>query len=259
MPSPRKSLGPAWKTPGIGDRMIRAAICLGVGLLAAAPADACRLALVLAMDVSNSVDATEDALQRQGLATALIAPQVEAAFFASDQPVALAVYEWSGRYHQRLMQDWVMIDSPETLRAVSARIASTPRFYYEFPTALGFALGYASDLLARAPVCDAQTIDVSGDGLNNDGFEPREAIAAFGLDDVTINGLVIEVPEEALLREGRISLLDYYERDVIQGPAAFVEVADGFEDFARAMEVKLIRELGVLMLGQATAPGRAVR
>jgi len=250
----RKSPGPAWTIQGIGDPMIRGAICVGAGLFIASPVDACRLALLLAMDVSNSVDMNEDALQRQGLATALIAPKVEAAFFASDAPVALAIYEWSGRYHQSLLHDWVLIDSPRTLREVSARIARSPREYFEFPTALGFALGYASDLLERAPDCNNQTIDVSGDGLNNDGFGPREAVSTFGLEDVTINGLVIEVPEEAILREGRMGLVEYYESRVIQGPGAFVEIADGFDDFARAMEVKLIRELGVLMLGQGRAP-----
>lgn len=214
-------------------------------------ADACRLALVLAMDVSNSVDADEDALQRSGLATALLAPGVRDAFFASDGPVALSVFEWSGRHHQRMMQDWVMIDSVETLERVALKISTTPRFYYEFPTAIGYALGHAAGVLDSAPPCDAQTIDVSGDGVNNDGFEPQDAYSVFDLDDVTVNGLVINVPENAILLEGRIDLVTYYRQHVIKGPGSFVEIAEGFDDFARAMEVKLIRELGVLMLGKS--------
>lgn len=213
-------------------------------------ADACRLALVLGMDVSNSVDADEDALQRSGLATALLAPEVQDAFFASDAPVAMAVFEWSGRHHQRMIQDWIVIDSVETLRSVAAQIQSTPRFYYEFPTAIGYALGYSAGLLDRAPPCDAQTIDISGDGLNNDGFEPRDAYSAFNLDGVNVNGLVIDVPEDAPLRAGQIDLASYYAQHVIRGPAAFIEIADGFEDFARAMERKLIRELQVMILGR---------
>jgi hypothetical protein len=149
------------------------------------------------------------------------------------------------------MQDWVLIDSQDTLDQVARNIATTPRFYYEFPTAVGYALGYSAGLLETAPMCDAQTIVVSGDGVNNDGFEPRDALAAFNLDGVTINGLVIKVPEDAALREGQIDLTTYYEQHVINGPGAFVEIANGFDDFARAMEVKLIRELGVLMLGGA--------
>jgi len=202
------------------------------------------------MDVSNSVEADEDALQRGGLANALLAPRVQDAFFASDDPVALAVFEWSGRHHQRMMQDWVLIDRPETLQRVANTIATTPRFYYEFPTAIGYALGYSAGLLETAPICDARTIDVSGDGVNNDGFEPSDAYGAFDLEGVTVNGLVIEVPEDAALRAGQIGLADYYTRHVIQGPAAFIEIANGFDDFARAMEIKLIRELGVLMIGQ---------
>ncbi|WP_439141418.1 DUF1194 domain-containing protein [Pseudooctadecabacter sp.] len=229
--------------------MVRPAL-LALGLAVwGQTADACRLALVLGMDVSNSVDADEDALQRQGLATALMAQPVRDAFFASDQPVALTVFEWSGRHHQRMMQDWVLIDSPATLDQVAANIATKPRFYYEFPTAIGYAIGHAVALLDQGPVCDTQTIDISGDGVNNDGFEARDAIAAFGLSDVTVNGLVVEVPEDAILREGRMGLVEYYTRNVIHGPTAFVEIADGFDDFARAMEVKLIRELGVVMIG----------
>lgn len=254
MRCPNRSLGPAWRTPAIGKGAIRAAgLAAGLAVWGQA-ADACRLALVLAMDVSNSVDADEDALQRQGLAAALMAQPVRDAFFASDQPVALTVFEWSGRHHQRMMQDWVLIDSPSTLDQVAANIAGKPRFYYEFPTAIGYALGHAGALLDQGPICDAQTIDISGDGVNNDGFEAADAIAVFGLQDVTVNGLVVEVPEDAILREGRIGLVDYYTRHVIHGPAAFVEVADGFEDFARAMETKLVRELGVVMIG-SVPPG----
>lgn len=234
--------------------MVKTTVLAAGLLLLANSAQACRLALVLAMDVSNSVDADEDALQRNGLATALRAPAVQDAFFTSDVPVALAVFEWSGRHHQRMMQDWVLIDTPETLDTVATNIATTPRFYYEFPTAIGYALGFAAGLLETAPICDAQTIDVSGDGVNNDGFEAREAFVAFDLEGVTVNGLVIEVPEDAALREGQIDLTSYYTQNVIQGPGAFVEIARGFEDFSRAMELKLIRELGVLMLGQHNNP-----
>jgi len=207
------------------------------------------LALVLAMDVSSSVDGTEDALQRRGLASALLAPQVQAAFFASPDPVALAVLEWSGRYNQMILQDWILIESPAILANVSTRIADTPRSHDDYPTALGYALVYAGTLLNNAPNCTFQTIDVSGDGLNNEGFGPREAYGAFPFADVTVNGLVINVPETAASREEPEELLDYYRSEVIRGPAAFVEVANGFEDFARAMEAKLVRELGALVVG----------
>ena len=237
--------------------MIRAASLACALAVWGQAADACRLALVLGMDVSNSVDADEDALQRGGLAAALRAPDVQDAFLASGDPVALAVFEWSGRHHQRMIQDWVLIDSLQTLDAVATNIATRPRFYYEFPTAIGFALGYSAGLLDSAPPCLAQTIDISGDGVNNDGFEPSAAYGAFDLDGVTVNGLVIEVPEDAPLRQGQIDLATYYAQNVIQGPAAFIQIANGFDDFARAMEVKLIRELQVMILGQTHSPIRS--
>jgi hypothetical protein len=226
----------------------------GIATLWSQGAAACRLALVLAMDVSSSVSPQEDALQRSGLSSALMAPQVQAALFATDDPVALAVFEWSGRYNQLILQDWILIDSPTTLAGIANRIAATPRSHDDYPTALGYALGYAATMMRRAPICDFQKIDLSGDGRNNEGFDPRAAYAAFAFDDITVNGLVINVPEDITAREAQDDLVDYYTCEVIRGPSAFVEVADGFEDFARAMEVKLIRELGVLMLGQNTVP-----
>ena len=246
----QRNPGPAWGTSVIGKHLIKTCAATGLTALCAQGAEACRLALVLAMDVSSSVDGAEDALQRRGLASALVTQQVQAAFFASPDPVALAVLEWSGRYNQSILQDWVLIENPTILADVSMRIAETPRSHDDYPTALGYALVYAGTLLRRAPACTFQTIDVSGDGLNNDGFGPREAYSAFPFGDVTVNGLVINVPETAATREEPQELFEYYSGEVIRGPSAFVEVANGFEDFARAMEAKLIRELGALIVGQ---------
>ncbi len=250
MRSRQRNLGPAWRTRVIGKRLIKTCAAAGVTALWGQGAEACRLALVLEMDVSSSVNGVEDALQRRGLASALVAPEVQAAFFASPDPVALAVLEWSGRYNQLILQDWVLIENPVILAEVSARIADTPRSHDDYPTALGYALVFAGTLLRRAPDCTFQTIDVSGDGVNNEGFGPRQAYGAFPFGDATVNGLVIHVPETAASREEPEELLEYYASEVIRGPAAFVEVANGFEDFARAMEAKLIRELGVLIVGK---------
>ncbi|MBT8411837.1 MAG: DUF1194 domain-containing protein [Octadecabacter sp.] len=231
--------------------MLKPALC-AAALIWANTADACRLALVLGMDVSSSVSAEEDVLQRGGLASALVAPEVQAAFFATDDPVALAIFEWSGRYNQEILQDWVMIDSPATLAAVSDRIANSRRSHNDFPTALGYALGYAATLFQQGPLCDHRTIDISGDGVNNEGFGPEEAYGAFPFDAVTVNGLVINAADF----EGEVNLIAYYAQEVIYGPGAFVEIANGFEDFARTMEVKLVRELGVRIFGSAQPSAR---
>jgi len=110
----------------------------------AAFAQDCRLALLLALDVSSSVDAREDQLQRGGMVSALISPSVEAAFFATDLPVALAVYEWSGRYNQEVLLDWVMIDSKAALVRAAEVIAKSKRSHNDFPTAMGYALGFGA-------------------------------------------------------------------------------------------------------------------
>lgn len=225
-------------------------------MASASPAAAidCRLALVLAIDVSSSVDEAEDTLQRKGLAAALIAPDVQAAFFASDLPVALAIYEWSGRQHQIMLDDWRMINTDTDLFDVAAKLARSKRSFSDFPTAMGYALGYGAGVLQDAPNCLHHTLDMAGDGINNEGFRPGAAYAEFPFEGITVNGLVVN----ATGSESEISLLTFYQNEVLHGPGAFLEVAQGFDDYERAMRHKLERELSVKILGSAdrkTPPG----
>jgi hypothetical protein len=90
-------------------------------------------------------------------------------------------------------------------------------------------------MLRRAPPCDRRVIDVSGDGRGNDGFGPQAAYRAFDFAGVTVNGLAIAGAGE--------DVVAYYRTQVAHGPHAFVEVAAGFEDYARAMRRKLLREI----------------
>lgn len=229
---------------------MRASGLCALALVCAQGADAagCRLALALAMDVSSSVDAAEDRLQRGGMVAALTAPEVREAFFAADQPVALAVYEWSGRYNQELLVDWTLIETPGDLLAIAETLAASKRSHNDFPTAMGYALGYGAELLARAPTCLYRTLDVAGDGQNNEGFPPGAAYAEFPFDGVTVNGLVVNGAEY----EAETGLIAYYQAQVIRGPGAFVEIAEGFEDYERAMRRKLERELMPPVIGMAT-------
>ena len=206
---------------------------------AAAVAQDCRLALLLALDVSSSVDAREDRLQRGGLVSALISPQVEAAFFAADQPVALAVYEWSGRYNQEVLLDWVMIRNKAALVQAAEVIAKSKRSHNDFPTAMGYALGYGATMFERAPSCLRKTLDMAGDGQNNEGFGPQAAYREFAFGDVTVNGLVVNAAEF----ESETGLIAHYKSEVLHGPGAFMVIADGFEDYERAITRKLEREL----------------
>ena len=227
---------------------------------AAAP---CRLALILAMDISASVDAGEDRLQRRGLARALASPEVEAAILSSAAPVALAVFEWSGRVQQDLVLPWTLLDGPEAIGAASRRIADSRRSYAEFATGMGPMLRHADALFAEGPDCDARTLDVSGDGVHNDGPDPATVYAAGGLAGVTVNGLAIVIETGQVWDHGRDEgapqgLDTWFRENLIRGPGAFVLRADGFEDFERAMREKLVRETAIRLGGiPALPPHRA--
>ena len=212
---------------------------------AAAAQGLCRMALLLALDVSSSVDAGEDRLQRTGLAAALLSPAVtEALLSRPGAPVALAAYEWSGRYQQKLLLDWRLITAPGALQDAAATIRGSTRSHDEFPTALGYGLGYAAQVFRRAPDCLFRTLDVSGDGINNDGFGPALAYANFPLDGITVNALVIG----GATAEDQ-AVFDYYSDEVIRGPGAFVETAQGYHDYEAAMRRKLERELRSRVIG----------
>ncbi|KQI72019.1 hypothetical protein AN191_07615 [Loktanella sp. 5RATIMAR09] len=224
--------------------MVKSGLLFGL-CMAAAPVEACRLALVLALDVSSSVDADEDRLQRGGLAAALLAPEVQEAFFASRDPVALQIFEWSGKYNQTDLLNWTLIRSPADLLLAAEALTGSTRSVSDMPTAMGYALGYASIKLRSAPPCLFQTIDMAGDGVNNDGFGPSSAYMAYPFDGVTVNGLAVAAADN--------TARDYYLAEVIYGPNAFLEVAYGFADFEDAMRRKLVRELSSQVIGRAQA------
>ena len=200
--------------------------------LAALPEGAwagCRLALMLALDISSSVDTREDALQRQGLAAALLSPRVtDAILSVPGQTVALSVIEWSGRVQQDVLLDWTMLSSRADLLRAAATISSSKRSYDAFATAIGRMLEYADLRFDRAPRCDHRVLDVSGDGVQNDGPWPRDVYARGTLRDVTVNGLAIVVDAPALDHAETGDLEAHYRDEVIHGPGAFVMRADGF-------------------------------
>ncbi len=225
--------------------MIRAAIS-ALFLLGALPAAAqeCRLALLLALDVSSSVDAHEHTLQRDGLTAALQAPEVLEPLLNGPGPVAISVYEWSGRFQQTMIAPWQLIETEADLAPILTALQTVPRVSEEHPTAIGYAIGYAAELFETAPSCLFQTLDIAGDGENNDGFPPHLAYDHFPLYGVTVNGLAIDGSSP--------DILTYYERHVIHGPGSFVEYAATYDDFEQAMRRKLERELRVMTLGLLT-------
>lgn len=229
-----------------------------VAALAAPAGAACRQALALALDVSGSVDGTEYGLQMAGLASALLDPDVQEAVFALPEvPVAIGIFEWSGSAYQSQVLSWTVMETPEDLTAAAERLAGWHRRAAPAETGLGAALTHAVEFLSRAPVCWRRTLDISGDGKNNDWPVPEEVLASGVLGGVTINALVIgslHPQDERVILSGVDDLADYFRDRIIQGPDAFVEVAFEYEDYAEAMRRKLLRELSVAAIGQVPPP-----
>jgi len=226
--------------------------------LATGPAEAaCRIALVLGLDVSASVDAEEYRLQAEGTAAALTSRRVEQSLLEG-APVAVAAFTWSGPEDQALIADWVLIDSRPALYMLAARIASFPRpDATSRRTATGSAMLYARSLLDRAPVCDRQVMDLSTDGTFNSGPAPEEVRHLPEFAATTVNALAVaggQVPDWRDDADPATALAVYLEARVIHGPDAFVEQAENYADFARAMTRKLEREVQGVLLGALT-PG----
>jgi len=219
-----------------------AAGLIGLAALLPGAPKACELALAFALDVSASVDAREYQLQMEGMAAALADDAVAAAILAQPGGVALAAYEWSGRRQHTVIQPWRLVASRAEIDAVAAALADHARVDVEYPTAIGYALGFGHGLMRRAPACRRKVIDLSGDGVGNEGFHPQSAYRAFDFTGITVNGLAIEGSDA--------HVTGYYRSELAHGADAFVEVADGFEDFARAMRRKLLRELQGGMVAQ---------
>ena len=228
--------------------LLRTSLC-ALGLIAAASAPArsdCRLALALAVDISRSIDSQDYIIQTEGLALALEDPEVRRAILAPEGEVFLAVYYWSGRGYQDLVQPWVALDSPEALDRVIWTVRRTPRPLARLATALGDALRYGVELMDDAPACDRRVIDVAGDGQNNEGITVRRTYEREDFSGITVNGLAVG--------EHEADILEYYQTEVIRGPGAFVESAPRQTDYPTAIRRKLLRELQSPMIGAVLAP-----
>ncbi len=235
-----------------------AAILLSAAALPAGAA--CRLALALALDVSGSVDEQEYVLQMNGVATALADGDVQAALFAIPEvPVTLAIYEWSSSSYQRMIVNWRPLFDPSDIDDIRAILLSWRRAPAPEATGLGAALEFGAKLINRSPACWDQTLDISADGKNNDWPIPTRLREEGRLGTMNVNALVVAKEFKSTMDmtpDGVAELTAYFRARIIYGPDAFVEVAQGYEDYATAMSRKLLRELSTLPLGQLPlAPG----
>jgi hypothetical protein len=209
--------------------------------------DAVDVALVLAVDVSRSIDADEARLQREGYRTAVADPVVVAAIRGGMVgSIAIAYVEWAGIEYQRTVIPWRRIATQAEAEAWAVELVIAPRQSLSW-TSISGAIRHARQLLAECPwEATRRVIDVSGDGVNNSGppaDQQRDAAVAEG---ITINGLPIINDRPTFGRLPPVPLDDYYRENVIGGDGNFMIVAEDFESFGVAVKRKLIREIATL-------------
>jgi len=234
---------------------LRAAALL-LGLAAAALSSAGRaeevdLQLVLAADVSRSVDAEEFALQREGYAAAFADPRVLRAIRSGPLGrIAVCFVEWSGEWAQQVTVPWTVIRDEASAARFAAALTAKPRPFAD-RTAIGAAIDYSVAQFARSGhESRRRTIDISGDGTNTNGKTPaaaRDQALALG---IVINGLVILSPEPLPWNPYHThppgGLPAYFRENVAGGPGSFVMVVEDFQSFAFAITNKLVREIAAL-------------
>src|SRR5438093_2176433 len=209
------------------------------------------LLLVLASDVSRSVDNPKFLLQREGYAAAISDPQVlEAIKSGPHQRIAICFVEWSGFGAQKLVIDWTIIDGPAAARKFGDQLLELARSFAD-RTSISGGIEFAATQFERSPFEAARhTIDVSGDGTNNAGRDVRLARDETTAKGIVINGLVIlsdrPVPWNAEHTNPPGGLEKYYQDNVVGGPGAFVLVAYNFNAFGRAIIKQVIAEIALL-------------
>jgi hypothetical protein len=213
-----------------------------------ARAESVDMLLVLAADVSRSIDEDEFNLQRKGYAAAITDPRVLRAIVSGrNHGIAVTFVEWSGAADQNVVVDWTVVRDEEAAAGISATILSAPRSFLG-RTSISAAIDFAMQRFAGAPAeSDKRIIDISGDGTSNAGraiTEARDEAVAAG---VTINGLAIintqANPGYAFHTNPPGGLPKYYEDNVIGGPGAFMLQVENFGTFAEAITRKLLTEI----------------
>ena len=197
------------------------------------------LELVLAVDVSSSVDEKEYQLQVRGIAAAFRHPDVVSAIQASGgNGIAVAMVQWSDNERQSLVGRWHVIRDNADAAEYARIIRRSPRIIPGGQTSIAGVLSFAIDEIENNNKNSSRrVIDVSGDGRSNTGIHPM-SIRDNAIDNnITINGLVI-LNEEPFLG-------GYFERSVIGGHGAFMMVAEDYRDYAAMILQKLLREIGL--------------
>ncbi|HZT90126.1 MAG TPA: DUF1194 domain-containing protein [Stellaceae bacterium] len=214
--------------------------------------------LVLAADVSRSIDEGEFELQRKGYAAAITDPRVLRAISGGpNHAIAVTFVEWAGAGEQNVVVDWTVVRDEEVAQGVAATMLSAPRSFVG-RTSISGAIDFAMERLAAAsPKSDKRIIDISGDGTSNAGRAVTEARDQAVAQGVTINGLAIinsqTNPGYAFHTHPPGGLPNYYRDNVIGGAGSFLLVVEDFKTFSDAMANKLVNEIAELPAGRRTA------
>ena len=231
--------------------IVAAAVACMIGAMVGAVgarAETVDLLLVLAADVSRSIDDEEFNLQRKGYAAAMTDPRVLRAIAGGrHHAIAVTFIEWSGAADQNIVVDWTVVRDEEGAAGIASAMLAAPRSFLG-RTAISAAIDFAMQRLAAAPdEAEKRIIDISGDGTSNAGraiTEARDDAVGAG---VTINGLAIintkSSPGYAFHTQPPGGLPKYYEENVIGGPGAFLLQVENFGSFAEAITRKLVSEI----------------
>ena len=202
------------------------------------------LQLVLAVDVSRSIDEVEAELQRRGYIEALTSDRVIDAILSGEhRRIAVCYTEWAGAHYQVVVLDWTVIDSPAAARRFAEKLAEAPRLSQSW-TAVGAALAHAGQRFGTSGLSSRRrVIDISGDGRTNDGPAAETVRDRLVNEGIVVNGLPVMMNRTNFGRPPDLTLDRYYEENVIGGPGSFLIVADNFDHFGRAVRTKLVREI----------------
>lgn len=216
------------------------------------------LELVLAVDVSRSIDDDEYALQKQGYIEAFRHPAVQSAIQANPhRRIAVTLLEWAGADFQKVIVPWTLIADAEGGVLFGEALQNAPRAFWGW-TSISGAIDVAVPLFGQSEYEGTRkVIDVSGDGVNNSGRPASVARDEAVARGVTINGLVImnDRPTPGFVTQRpQPPLDDFYRENVIGGPGAFLIAIEDFEGFAHAIVNKLIKEIA----GLPTSSGLSV-
>ncbi len=214
-------------------RGLRSTLAISSLLGFATPALTCDLALALAFDVSGSVNADEYRLQVDGLAAALRDGSVSEALVRGR--VAVMVMQWTGSSRQHISLPWRRIESFADVDQLALDVAGIERGWRDYSTAIGEAMQLALFSFDDVPDCARHVLDISADGVSNEGILPQDVRPAMAAAGIIVNGLAIESDVDGLV--------DYFRQRVITGAGAFVISASDYTDYPRAIRQKMLREV----------------